>query len=128
MKIIANVIITAMTSSGSLGPLLTYISITLSSNVTFSSTKYCNAARLQKIWNLYKIINFRKFSGASNKTATGGLLIAAEPWKFLRKCQTDINWKLQKWSQHQFMLSGICQNDLVGGGGAGCNLTQMKWK
>ena len=62
---------------------------------TFSS-KYCNAARIQKIWNLYKIINFREFSGASNKIATAGLPRAAEPWRLLRICQIDINWKVAK--------------------------------
>ena len=60
-----------------------------------------------KNMKLYKIINFRKFSGASNKTATAGLPRAAEPWRFLRICQIVINWKSQKHSSHQFMLSEI---------------------
>ena len=60
-----------------------------------------------KIWTLYKIINFRKFSGASNKIATAGLPRAAEPWKLLRICQININWKSQKQIPHQFILSEI---------------------
>ena len=100
----------------SLDPVLTYIYITLSLNVIFSS-KYCNAARIQKIWNLYKIINFRKFSHASKKIATARLLRAAEPWKFLRICETDINWKSQKHSPHRFILSDVFQIVWVGEGG-----------
>ena len=73
------------------------------------SSKCCNAARIQKIWNLYKIINFRKSSGTFNKIATAGLLRAAEPWRFLRICQIVINWKWQKHSPHQFILSEIFQ-------------------
>ena len=71
---------------------------------------------MQKIWNLYKIINFRKFSGASNKIATAGLPRAAEPWRFLWICQIDINWKLQKYSPHQFILSEIFQVWVAWGG------------
>ena len=59
MTFITYVFITVMTSWWSVGPLLTYIHITLSWNVIFSS-KYYNEARIQKIWNLYKIINFQK--------------------------------------------------------------------
>ena len=106
-----------MTSSGSLDPLLTYICITLSWNVIYSS-KYCNVARIQKIWNLYKIINFRKFS--NNKIATAGFPRAAEPWRFLRICQIDINWKSQKHSPHQFILFwnfSKCLSGVEGGGG-----------
>ena len=82
---------------------LYYFIIKLSSNVIFSSN-YCNAARIQKIWHLYKIINFRKFSGASNKTVTAGLPRAAESWRFLRICQININWKSPKHSPHQFIV------------------------
>ena len=84
------------------------------------SSKCCNAARIQKIWNLYKIINFRKSSGTSNKIATAGLPRAAEPWRFLRICQIDINWKSQKHSPHQFILCEIVQKVWVGGGGCVC--------
>ena len=58
---------------------------------------------------------FQKFSGASNKIATAGLLRTTEPWRFLRICQIDINWKSQKHNPHQFILSEIFQKVLVGG-------------
>ena len=65
----------------------------------------------------YKIINFQKFSGASNKIATAGLLRATEPWRFLRIIQIDINWISQKQIPHQFILSEIFQKVWLGGGG-----------
>ena len=42
-------------------------------------------------------ISFQKCSGASNKIATAKLPRAAEPWKYLRICQIDINWKQKIW-------------------------------
>ena len=47
--------------------------------------------------------------------ATAGFPRAAEPWKFLRIYQIDINWKLQKHSRHQFILSEIFQKVWLGG-------------
>ena len=70
---------------------------------------YC----LLKTWNLHKIINFWKFSSVSNKIASARLPRAAEPWKFLRICQIDINWKSQKHNPHQFILSEISQKAWV---------------
>ena len=55
------------------------------------------------------------FSGASNKIATTRLLRAAEPSRFLRICQIDINWKSQNHSLYQFIFSGIFQKIWVWG-------------
>ena len=41
--------------------------------------------------NVYKLINFWKYWGASNKIATAGLPRAAEPWRSFRICQIDAN-------------------------------------
>ena len=53
--------------------------------------------------NMKFVQNYRlpKFSGPSNKIATAGLPRAAEPWRFLRICQIDINWKSLKHNPHR---------------------------
>ena len=85
--------------------------------------------------NMKFVQNYRlpKIFRSFQQIATAGFPRAAEPWRFLRICQIDINWKSQKTQPTPVYTFWNFSKSLSGGGGGWGSFTlpttpTPKWK